>query len=105
MDVVQICEIAMLIAFGASWPFNIAKSLRSRTARGKSVLFELIVVCGYFCGVIGKFYAWHQTGVLAYSIWFYFADITMVLIDVGLFIRNTRLDRLADQAASAERSA
>ena len=30
-------ETIMLLCFGASWPFNIAKSLRSRTAKGKSI--------------------------------------------------------------------
>ena len=28
----QVFEMLMLILFGLSWPFNIAKSLRSRTA-------------------------------------------------------------------------
>ena len=44
MDAVQLCEIVMLVAFGCSWPFNIAKSWRSRTAKGKSVIFEFIII-------------------------------------------------------------
>ena len=44
MDIVQLCEIGMLVAFGFSWPFNIIKSWRSRTAKGKSVIFELRLV-------------------------------------------------------------
>ena len=103
MDIVQLCEIGMLIAFGASWPFNIAKSWRSRTARGKSVVFEIIVVFGYLVGLTGKFITWHRTGtgVWAYSIWFYLADILMVLIDIGLYVRNTSLDRKEDGRAAA----
>ncbi len=101
MDIVQLCEIGMLIAFGASWPFNIAKSWRSRTARGKSVLFEIIVVGGYLIGLAGKFITWYRTGVWAYSIWFYFADIIMVLIDICLYVRNTSLDRKEDEKAVA----
>ena len=101
MDIVQLCEIGMLIAFGASWPFNIAKSWRSRTARGKSVVFEIIVVFGYLVGLTGKFITWHLTGVWAYSIWFYLADILMVLIDIGLYVRNTSLDRKEDGRAAA----
>lgn len=96
MDIVQLCEIGMLVAFGFSWPFNIIKSWRSRTAKGKSVIFEFIVVFGYLVGVLGKFITWRQTGVLAYSVWFYFADIAMVTIDIVLYFRNTRLDRLAE---------
>lgn len=96
MDIVQICEIAMLVAFGASWPFNIIKSYRSRTAKGKSVIFEIIVTIGYLFGVAGKFITYHQTGVLAYSAWFYFIDITMVAIDMVLYVRNTALDKAED---------
>ena len=97
MDIVQLCEIGMLVAFGFSWPFNIAKSIRSRTAKGKSVLFEIIVVLGYLVGLAGKFITYNRTGVLAYSVWFYVADIVMVLIDICLYVRNTRLDKKREQ--------
>ena len=93
MDAVQLCEIAMLVLFGLSWPFNIAKSWRSRTAKGKSVVFEFIVVFGYLIGVAGKFITFHRTGVLPYSTWFYLADILMVAIDIVLYFRNAALDR------------
>lgn len=93
LDVVQICEIMMLCTFGASWPFNIAKSIRSRTAKGKSVPFEILVVIGYGFGLFGKIWAYMQTGTLAYSTWFYIADILMVCIDIVLYLRNTKLDR------------
>lgn len=43
---VQLLEIAMLICFGLSWPFNITKSIRSRTAKGKSVYFEMMIIIG-----------------------------------------------------------
>ena len=93
MDIVQLCEIGMLVAFGFSWPFNILKSWRSRTAKGKSVQFEFIVLFGYCVGLLGKFITWHRSGVLPWSTWFYIADILMVSIDVALYYRNTALDR------------
>lgn len=97
MDIVQLCEIGMLVAFGCSWPFNILKSWRSRTAKGKSVIFEFIVVFGYLVGLAGKLIVWRRSGFWAYSIWFYFADIAMVAIDIVLYFRNTALDRAAAQ--------
>ncbi len=92
MDIVQLCEIGMLLAFGASWPFNIAKSWKSRTAKGKSLQFEIIIIAGYLIGLVGKMITWRQTGVLAYSVWFYIADIIMVAIDMCLYFRNSVLD-------------
>ena len=96
MDIVQLCEIGMLLAFGISWPFNISKSWRSRTAKGKSLGFELIIVFGYCIGVLGKFITYSRTGVLPYSTWFYLADIAMVLCDIALYFRNRALDRAAE---------
>ena len=91
----------MLVAFGVSWPFNIAKSWRSRTAKGKSVVFEFIVVFGYLVGLLGKYISFTRTGVWAYSVWFYLADIAMVMIDIILYFRNTALDRARDRGDAA----
>lgn len=98
MSIPQLCEIAMLCLFGASWPFNIAKALRAKTAKGKSVGFELLVIIGYIIGLVGKLYAYRQTGNLAYSTWFYIADILMVSVDLALYCVNTRRDRAAQTA-------
>lgn len=97
MDIVQLCEIGMLVAFGFSWPFNILKSWRSRTARGKSVVFEFIVLFGYLVGILGKLITCSRSGVPAVSLWFYLADIIMVCVDIALYYRNTALDRRADK--------
>lgn len=93
MTFVEFTEIAMLVLFGFSWPFNIIKSYRSRTAKGKSIFFEIIVVIGYLFGLSGKFVTFYQTGHLAVSVWFYIADIFMVGVDMLLYRRNTIIDR------------
>ena len=89
---VHILEAGMLICFGLSWPFNIAKSLRSRTAKGKSVAFEVLIITGYLCGLVGKFIL----GDLSYVVLLYIADILMVATDLVLTLRNRRLDRERD---------
>lgn len=90
----QLFETIMLICFGISWPFNIAKSLRSRTAKGKSLPFEICVVVGYLFGIAGKFIAGNVTYVLAV----YGLDVLMVTTDILLTCRNLKLDRLAAKA-------
>ena len=98
MSIPQLCEAAMLCLFGCSWPFNIAKSIRAKTAKGKSVGFELLIFVGYVIGLFGKLYAFKQTGTLAYSTWFYIADILMVSADLVLYFINARRDRAAQGA-------
>lgn len=91
----EIFETMMLVCFGVSWPFNIAKSYRSRTARGKSIGFQTLVIIGYISGITGKI----LTGKVSYVVAVYLLDLLMVSIDLVLTIRNKKLDRLADEAA------
>ena len=91
----EIFETMMLVCFGVSWPFNIAKSYRSRTARGKSIGFQTLVIIGYISGITGKI----LTGNVSYVVAVYLLDLVMVSIDLALTLRNKRLDRLADEAA------
>ena len=84
----------MIICFGLSWPNNVLKSYRSRTAKGKSLAFLLLVEAGYTAGIIGKIIS--HTYNLATI--FYFINFTMVLADICLYFRNARLDRGRDAA-------
>ena len=94
----QVFETLMLICFGISWPFNIAKSLKSRTAKGKSLQFELCVVIGYLFGICGKF----VSGNISYVLVVYALDVTMVTFDIILTLRNMALDRMAEKKKAKE---
>ena len=59
----QILEVLMLVLFGLSWPFNIAKSWKAKTAKGKSLLFEVCILVGYICGIAGKFITGNVTSL------------------------------------------
>ncbi len=85
----EILESMMLLCFAASWPFNIYRSWKCRTAVGKSIMFEVIVVIGYFCGV-GSHIVNDQINVV---IAFYIVDIVLVSIDMYLYFRNRKLDK------------
>jgi len=82
-------EAMMITCFGAAWPFSIIKSYRSRTNKGKSLFFLCIVDIGYAAGIIHKIY-WANDSV----IWLYIINFAMVTIDIILYVRNARLDKL-----------
>ena len=94
----QVFEVLMLVCFGLSWPFNIVKSYRSRTARGKSIGFEVVILVGYFMGIAGKFIG----GNVNYVLVVYFLDVLMVTTDLVRTLRNKVLDRAADRRAAKE---
>ena len=89
----QAFEAIMLVCFGISWPFNIAKSIRARTAKGKSVWFEVCIVAGYSFGLAGKFIG----GNVTYVAIVYAVDLLLVTTSLLLTLRNRRLERLAEK--------
>ena len=84
----NILETLMIVSFGISWPINLGKAFRSRTAKGKSVMFNYFILAGYICGVISKILS--HTFNLAF--YFYFPNIIMVTADIILYYRNKKLD-------------
>lgn len=84
----SIFEIIMLICFGAAWPLSILKSYRSRQNSGKSVIFLVVVFCGYVSGCVHK--ALYNPDPVTYL---YAANGLMVAMDIGLYFRNWRLAR------------
>lgn len=86
----QFFEAAMIICFGLSWPISVMKSWKSRTAKGKSLFFEIFILLGYLGGITGKLITHNITYVLI----FYVLNAVMVAIDLSLYYRNTRLDKL-----------
>jgi hypothetical protein len=84
-----IFEVAMLLCFAAAWPFSIYKSYTSRTAKGKSLFFLLVLIMGYIFGIANKIVSDQVNYVLV----FYIMDMCLVLIDASLYLRNMRLDK------------
>ena len=100
----EILETIMLICFGLSWPLSIRKSYVSRTAKGKSLFFEVFLLIGYACGIARKIIQTAQGGsgfIFFLSFFFYVLNFLEISIDVGLYFRNRKLDEIADAKASA----
>lgn len=83
----SIFEIIMLLCFGAAWPFSIYKSYASRKNTGKSVIFLFIVLVGYIAGILHKIF--HN---LDFVIYLYLLNGLMVIADIALYWRNTRIN-------------
>ena len=84
----SIFEMGMLLCFGAAWPLNIYKSLKSRTAAGRSILFQWASIIGYICGIIHKIL--YSNNIVLYL---YILNLLMVSFDTALYFRNKKLDQ------------
>ena len=94
----ELLEILMIVSFGASWPMNVMKSYRSRTAKGKSLAFLCLIFFGYIAGIISKLVNASYMAAFAqkwYVLFFYVLNLIMVGADLILYFRNRHLDKMA----------
>ena len=98
---IDLFEILMIVCFGVSWPVSIYKSYTSRTAKGKSLLFEVIIWTGYVFGISRKILqirSGDAGGFLFYlALVFYVLNILEISVDIILYFRNRKLDISADK--------
>lgn len=91
-------EAITIFCFGLSWPISIRKSLKSRTAKGKSLFFEIFLLVGYAFGIARKclmLTVLDAQGFLFYlSFFFYVLNFLEISFDLLLYVRNARLDKL-----------
>lgn len=50
----SIFEAGMLVCFGTSWPFSVYKTWKTKSCKGKSLIFLSLVFIGYLCGITHK---------------------------------------------------
>ena len=88
---VEVLEASMVVLFGISSPMNIVKSIRTKSAKGKSLLFLVFILAGYVGGIAGKL-AGHFAGIqpLNWVFAFYVLNLIMVSVDLILTVINRR---------------
>lgn len=103
--ILDLFEALTIFCFGLSWPISIRKSLQSRTAKGKSLFFEVFLLIGYIFGILRKtlmFVKGMGDGFLFYLSWFFYVlNFIEIFIDSMLYFRNTKLDKEREALAES----
>ncbi|MBE6816556.1 MAG: hypothetical protein E7520_02490 [Ruminococcaceae bacterium] len=87
----SILETAMLVCFGLSWPINLVKSIKSKTAKATSLKFLLLITVGYLCGIAAKVVLHQFNYVLAV----YLLNLLVVAANLVVYFINKRRDKNA----------
>ena len=90
----------MLVLFGISWPFNLLKSIRTKTTKGKSLLFLCLIDLGYLAGITSKFVS--TTFVWATDWWvfmIYIINFSFVSADLIMYFINKSREKNSAIAA------
>ena len=85
----SVLETIMLVCFGFSWPLNVIKAYKSKTAKGMSLSFVLLVITGYIAGISAKLIS----GQINYVLIAYILNLAIVSLNVIVYFRNVSLDK------------
>ena len=92
--IAPILETIMLVCFGFSWPMNLIKAYKAKTAKSTSLPFILLIITGYVAGISAKF----ALGNLNYVLVAYFLNLAIVSLNLVVYFRNVALDKKAANA-------
>lgn len=96
----ELLEITMIVCFGISWPLNVLKSIKAKTAKGKSLFFLIMIFLGYIAGIASKFINpvyMAQFSEKWYVLFFYVLNLLMVSADVVMYFINLRRDKMREK--------
>lgn len=93
MNLAHLLEAGMLVCFGFSWPLNVVKAYKARTAKGTSLAFIVLIITGYIAGISAKII----TNQINYVLAVYFLNLVIVSANIFVYIRNKNLDKKAVQ--------
>ena len=93
----SILETVMLVCFGFSWPLNVIKAHRAKTAKGTSLPFILLIIAGYIAGISAKLI----TGQINYVLIAYILNLAIVSLNVVVYFHNVSLDKKRLQGLEA----
>lgn len=85
----SIFETIMLVCFGLSWPLNVIKAYKARTAKGTSLPFILLIIVGYVAGITAKL----VTNQMNYVLIVYLVNLAIVSMNLFVYFRNVALDK------------
>jgi len=103
MIVAKILEVIMYVLFGCSWPFNIAKSVKTKSTKGKSLIFLILIDVGYVASMLSKIISSCYGGFSWNNDWwiFMFVVLNFVLVSIDLvlfFINKNRENKEIENA-------
>ncbi len=93
MEIAPILETVMLVCFGFSWPINLIKAYKAKTAKSTSLPFVLLIIAGYVAGISAKIIM----GNINYVLVAYLLNLAIVSLNLVVYFRNAALDKQANK--------
>ena len=92
MDLVVFFEAFMLVCFGFSWPINLIKNIKLKSAKPMNLPFTLLILVGYIAGITKLAIKYTSTIYLEYIFYIYLINFIFVAANVFVYFYNRTLD-------------
>lgn len=87
----HILETIMLICFGISWPMTVIKNIKSKSAKGMSLPFIIMICTGYMAGIAGKLIS-GDFSIFVMAV--YVINLVIVSANIVIYFINKHYDNL-----------
>ncbi len=85
----ELLEATMLICFGLSWPMNLIKNIKAKSAKNMSLRFISLIIVGYIAGITAKVI----NGAFNYVLVVYLLNLVIVSGNVVVYFINKKYDK------------
>ena len=94
MLLAKIFEVVMLALFGISWPISLMKSIKSKSTKGKSLLFLILIDTRYIFGMCSKFVSTTFNWSTDWWVFMIYAiNFTFVSLDLSMYFINRHREK------------
>lgn len=97
----EMLETAMLVCFGCSWPMNLIKNIKAKTAKSMSLKFIALIIIGYIAGITAKIINHRFNYVLVV----YLLNLVVVMMNLAVYFINRKYDKVLDQKENQQANA
>lgn len=95
MNLAHLLEALMLVCFGFSWPINVVKAIKAKTAKSTSLAFICLIITGYIGGIAAKIIS----GQFNYVLVVYFINLAIVTVNAFVYFRNKAIDKRKNEVS------
>ncbi len=85
----EFLSAVMLVCFGFSWPINLIKNIKQKSAKHMNIWFLLLIFTGYIAGISSRI----VSSMYGYVFIIYIINLVVVSLNIAVYFINRKYDK------------
>ncbi len=85
----EFLSAVMLVCFGFSWPVNLVKNIKQKSAKSMNILFLSLIFIGYIAGIASRI----VSNMYGYVFVIYIINLIVVSANLVVYFVNRKYDK------------